>query len=75
MLRLFLVVGLAIGLSGCIVAPPYGYAPAPGMDTPTRPRTTRRQQLAWGSGLVVGDVVGGGDRFRRASRLLPSRMT
>jgi hypothetical protein len=30
MLRLFLVVGLAIGLSGCIVAPPYGYAPAPG---------------------------------------------
>jgi hypothetical protein len=30
MLRLCLVVGLAVGLSGCVVAPPYGYAPAPG---------------------------------------------
>jgi len=30
MVRFFLAVGLLVGLSGCIVAPPYGYAPAPG---------------------------------------------
>ena len=30
MVRLFLALGLAVGLEGCIVAPPYGYAPAPG---------------------------------------------
>ncbi|SIT43833.1 conserved exported hypothetical protein [Paraburkholderia ribeironis] len=29
MIRLLCVVALAAGLSGCIVAPPYGYAPAP----------------------------------------------
>jgi hypothetical protein len=28
--RLLIIVGLAFGLTGCIVAPPYGYAPAPG---------------------------------------------
>ncbi|MCX4174011.1 MULTISPECIES: hypothetical protein [Paraburkholderia] len=29
MIRLLCVVALAASLSGCIVAPPYGYAPAP----------------------------------------------
>jgi hypothetical protein len=30
MLKLLLTIGFAVGLSGCIVAPPYGYAPAYG---------------------------------------------
>lgn len=29
MLKLLVTVALGFGLSGCIVAPPYGYAPAP----------------------------------------------
>ncbi|TDN61579.1 hypothetical protein [Paraburkholderia sp. BL10I2N1] len=29
MIRLLSVLALAAGLSGCIVAPPYAYAPAP----------------------------------------------
>jgi hypothetical protein len=29
MIRLLSVVALAVGLSGCVVAPPYAYAPAP----------------------------------------------
>lgn len=30
MIKLLVVLGLAAGLSGCVVAPPYGYAPAYG---------------------------------------------
>jgi len=30
MLKLLLTIGFAVGLTGCIVAPPYGYAPAYG---------------------------------------------
>jgi hypothetical protein len=30
MKRLFITVAVISGLSGCVVAPPYGYAPAPG---------------------------------------------
>jgi hypothetical protein len=29
MIRCLLVVALAAGLAGCVVAPPYAYAPAP----------------------------------------------
>jgi len=57
MLRLFLVVGLATGLMGMLRRPD--------MDTAMRPRITRRRLSAWGSGLAVGDAVGGGDRFGR----------
>ncbi|CAE6702187.1 hypothetical protein R69927_03186 [Paraburkholderia domus] len=30
MVKLLFAIGIALGLSGCIVAPPYGYAPAYG---------------------------------------------
>ena len=30
MLKLLFAIGFAAGLSGCVVAPPYGYAPAYG---------------------------------------------
>lgn len=29
MLKLLVTLALGVGLTGCIVAPPYGYAPAP----------------------------------------------
>jgi hypothetical protein len=29
MIKLFCVMALAAGLAGCVVAPPYAYAPAP----------------------------------------------
>jgi hypothetical protein len=42
------------------------------MDTAMRLRITQRRQLAWGSGLVVGDAVGGGDRFGRLAASEPT---
>jgi hypothetical protein len=35
MIRLFAILGLAVGLTGCIVAPPYGYGyePAPAYES------------------------------------------
>ncbi|WP_179297032.1 hypothetical protein [Burkholderia ubonensis] len=34
MSRLFITLALIGGLSGCVVAPPYGYAPAPAYYAP-----------------------------------------
>ncbi|CAH2785856.1 MAG: hypothetical protein CBARDCOR_3983 [uncultured Caballeronia sp.] len=62
MVRLLLVVGLAVGLSGCIVASPYGYAPAPGYGYAYAPAYYAAPMVGVGVGFG-GGVVGGGKGF------------
>ena len=55
----FLFWDLRLGFRDALSRPLMGMRPRRDMDTPMRQRITRRRRLAWGSGLVVGDVVGG----------------
>jgi hypothetical protein len=54
MLRLVSVLALAVGLAGCVVAPPYGYGPAPAYGYGYAPAYYAVPNIAVGIGFGGG---------------------